>query len=83
MAHPAFEVTAEATVDVGFPDPPPPDVTPAWEAVGAIARSGGPAAWQASEFLFDSPLAPADAEAAAYAAPSFPPAARCWRLCWI
>ncbi len=73
VAHPAFEVTAEATVDVCFPDPPPPDATPAWEVVGATARRGGPAAWQAAEFLFDSPLAPADSEAAAYAAPSFAP----------
>jgi transglutaminase-like putative cysteine protease len=73
VAHPAFEVTAEAAVDVCFPDPPPPDATPAWERVGAIARRGGPTGWQAAEFSFDSPLAPADAEARAYAAPSFPP----------
>jgi transglutaminase-like putative cysteine protease len=73
VAHPAFEVTAEAAVDVCFPDPPPPDATPAWESVGAMARRGGPTGWQAAEFLFDSPLAPANAEAEAYAAPSFPP----------
>ncbi|HVC63363.1 MAG TPA: transglutaminase family protein [Acetobacteraceae bacterium] len=72
VAHPAFEVTAEATVDVGFPDPPDFAATPGWEAVASAARHGGPAAWQAAEFLFDSPLAPASAEAAAYAAPSFP-----------
>ncbi len=48
MAHPAFEVTAEATVDVCFPDPPRPDATAAWEDVGATARRGGPAAWQAA-----------------------------------
>jgi len=73
VAHPAFEVTAEAVVDVRFPDPPPSQATPAWEAVGAVARRGGKLAWQAAEFLFDSPLAPADTEAAAYAAPSFSP----------
>jgi len=72
-AHPAFAVTTEATVDVGFPDPPQPEATQPWEAVAASARLGGPDAWQAMEFLFDSPLAPADAEAAAYAAASFPP----------
>ena len=73
VAHPAFEVTAEAMVDVGFPDPPPAEVTLPWEEVGAIARRGGPPAWQAAEFLFDSPLAPADTAAADYAASSFPP----------
>jgi len=73
VAHQSFEVTAEATVDVGLPDPPPPAATPAWETVRAAARRGGPTAWQAAEFLFDSPLAPANAEAAAYAAPSFVP----------
>jgi transglutaminase-like putative cysteine protease len=73
VAHPAFEVTAEATVEVCFPEPPPAEATPAWEMVGRAARQGGPAGWQAGEFLFDSPLAPADAEAAAYAAPSFSP----------
>ena len=74
MAHPAFEVTTEATVDVGFPDPPASAATLPWEQVRSIARQGGRTAWQAAEFLFDSPLAPADADAAAYAAPSFPPA---------
>lgn len=73
MAHPAFAVTTEATVDVCFPNPPPADATLPWEAVAAAARRGGAPAWQAAEFLFDSPLAPAAAEAAAYAAPSFPP----------
>ncbi len=73
IAHPAFEVTAEATVDVRFPDPPLPEATLRWEEVAAIARRGGPAAWQAAEFLFDSPLAPAEPDASAYAAASFPP----------
>jgi transglutaminase-like putative cysteine protease len=72
-AHHSFEVTTEAVVDVRFPDPPPAESTPPWESVAAAARRGGDAAWQAAEFVFDSPLAPADAEAAAYAASSFPP----------
>ncbi len=72
VAHPAFTVTAQALVDVCFPDPPAPAATPAWEAVAATARSGGAPAWQAAEFLFDSPHAPAAAAAAAYAAPAFP-----------
>lgn len=72
MAHPSFWVRAEAVVDVCFPDPPPAAATPAWEIVATAARAGGPGAWQAAEFVFDSPHAPASAEAAAYAAPSFP-----------
>ncbi|HTW72849.1 MAG TPA: transglutaminase family protein [Acetobacteraceae bacterium] len=73
-AHPSFAVTSEATVDVCFPDPPTAEATLPWETVAAIARAGDLAAWQATEFLFDSPLAPANAEAAAYASSSFPPA---------
>jgi transglutaminase-like putative cysteine protease len=73
MTHSAFQATAEATVDVCFPEPPSPKATTTWETVAALARAGGPAAWHAAEFLFDSPLAPADAAAAAYAAADFPP----------
>ena len=72
--HPALAVTSEAMVDVRFPDPPPPEATLPWESVAAAARRSGTGAWQAAEFLFDSPLAAGDAEAAAYAAPSFPAA---------
>ena len=73
-AHPSFAVTSEASVDVCFPDPPPAEGTLPWETVAATLRAGDLAAWQAAEFLFDSPQAPADADAAAYAAPSFPAA---------
>jgi transglutaminase-like putative cysteine protease len=73
--HPAFEVTAEALVEVEFPDPPRPEATPRWEAVAEAARLGGPGAWDAAEFAFDSPMAPAHAGAGAYAAASFPPGA--------
>ena len=72
-AHAAFEVTAEATVDVLFPELPAAEVTAAWEAVADVAAKGGAGAWEAAEFAFDSPLAPADAEARAYAAVSFSP----------
>ncbi len=44
-----------------------------WEDVAAAARQGGAAGWQAAEFVFDSPMAPADAGAGDYAAVSFPP----------
>ncbi len=71
--HAAFEVTAEATVDVRFPDPPDPAATPSWETVAQVAAAGGPDGWQAAEFVFDSPLAQAPEEAQAYAASSFTP----------
>jgi transglutaminase-like putative cysteine protease len=73
VAHAAFQVTAEATVEVSFPVPPDPAATPPWEFVAQHAWEAGPAAWQAAEFLFDSPRAPADAEARAYAMASFSP----------
>ncbi len=72
LPHAAFEVTMEALVDVGFPPPPAVEDTPPWEEVAAAARAGGPA-WQASEFVFDSPMVPLEAAAGAYAAQSFPP----------
>ena len=70
-AHAAFEVTAEATVDVLFPQPPQPNDTAAWEAIARIAMNGGASGWQAAEFVYDSPLAPMDADARAYATASF------------
>jgi len=70
--HDRFEVTLEATVDVLFPKPPDPALTPPWEQVAAAARKGGAEGWQAAEFAFDSPMAPADPGAGAYAATSFP-----------
>jgi transglutaminase-like putative cysteine protease len=72
VAHAAFQVIADATVDVRFPDPPEPSRTPAWEQVAREAWEAGPGAWQAAEFRFDSPHAPADPEARAYAASCFP-----------
>ena len=71
--HELFEVTLEASVDVLFPRPPEASATPPWEQVTAAARQAGPLAWQAAEFVFDSPMAPAEAGAGGYAAASFPP----------
>ncbi len=71
--HARFEVVADSLVDVSFPPPPAADVTPPWEQVVAEAREGGPGAWEASEFIFDSPHAAADASAGAYVAPFFTP----------
>jgi len=71
QSHESFELTAESVVEVGFPAPAPPATTPPWEMVAAEARA--PSGWRASEFLFDSPMAPAQDDARAYAAKSFPP----------
>jgi transglutaminase-like putative cysteine protease len=66
-AHAAFQVIADSVVDVAFPEPPDAAATAAWEDVARQAWAAGPTA----EFLFDSPYAPADPDARAYAAPSF------------
>lgn len=71
--HPSFEIAAESMVDVRLPDPPAAAETPAWENVAAAARTGGSGAWRAAEFLFESPMVTADADARAYAAQSFAP----------
>jgi transglutaminase-like putative cysteine protease len=70
--HDHFSVTAEAEVEVRYPEPPEPAATPDWHLVAATARQGGPGAWEAAEFLFDSPMCAALPAAGAYAAPSFP-----------
>jgi transglutaminase-like putative cysteine protease len=66
--HRRFEVVLEAEVAVAFPPPPAAAATPAWERVAAAAAEG-----EAAEFVFPSPLLPADPAAAAFAAASFPP----------
>ena len=71
-AHTSFEVTLDATVEVTPPSVPDPASTPDWRAVSAAAFAGGAGGYEAAEFLFDSPKAPAIAEARDYAAPSFP-----------
>lgn len=71
--HDSFVVTVTAEVEVGFPAPPHPAETLPWEQVVASAAAGGKGAWEAAEFVFDSPMIPAEPAAGAYAAPSFPP----------
>jgi transglutaminase-like putative cysteine protease len=73
VAHAAFQVVADATVDVDFPGPPDPSATPSWETVAERALSSDLGSWQVAEFRFDSPRAPADADAKAYAEPCFRP----------
>ena len=71
VQHARFSVTLHAEVDVGFPPPPQPDSTLAWEDVTA-ARAGGALYWEAAEFVFHSPMVAADPAVAAYVAGSFP-----------
>ncbi|MBB2169165.1 transglutaminase family protein [Gluconacetobacter aggeris] len=71
--HDSFDVLAESEVEVAFAPPPPEDATLSWEDVAALARAGGAPAWQAAEFLFDSPMCAANAAAGDYAALSFTP----------
>ena len=71
--HAKFEVVAESLVDVSFPPPPDAAATPPWEQVATEARAGGDGAWQASEFIFDSPHAAADVSAGDYTNQFFPP----------
>lgn len=71
--HENFEVSTDSVVDVIPRAAPEPGETPPWEQVAAAAASGRGDAWQAAEYAFDSPMAPAHAGAAAYAAESFPP----------
>jgi transglutaminase-like putative cysteine protease len=71
--HQDFSVTSEAEVAVAFPRPPADAETLPWEQVAQLAEGGGEYGWTAAEFLFDSPHAPADATARAYAEPSFTP----------
>lgn len=70
LSHATFELTTESVVDVGFPAPPAAAVTPAWEAVVEQVRR--PEGWQAAEFSFDSPMAPARGDTRLYGAASFP-----------
>lgn len=71
--HASFAVTVKAEVDVAFPPPPEAETTMAWEDVAKAACAGGPDAWQAAEFVFDSPMIPSEPAAGAYAAPCFTP----------
>ena len=72
-AHPSFAVTLDATVAVQARAVPFPAATPAWESVAHAALAGGAGAYEAAEFVFDSPMAPALDAAGDYARVSFPP----------
>ncbi len=69
IPHADFAIIAESVIQVGLPPAIAPETTPAWETVTEAAHA--PEGWRASEYRFDSPMAPANAAAAAYAAASF------------
>lgn len=71
--HAGFEAVSDSVVEVSAPAVPDPFATPAWEAVARAGASADALAHGAAEFVFGSPLAPADPAARAYAAGSFPP----------
>ncbi|HEY2134157.1 MAG TPA: transglutaminase family protein [Acetobacteraceae bacterium] len=73
VPHDRFVVTASAEVEVEFPAPPGAETTLPWEQVAVAAAAGRAEGWQAAEFIFDSPMLPAEPAAGAYAAQSFPP----------
>jgi transglutaminase-like putative cysteine protease len=70
--HAGFTTTLDAEVEVGFAAPPKPEATPGWEQIVALTAQGGKEAWAASEFVYPSPMAPADRLVGAWAAGSFP-----------
>jgi len=72
LPHERFRIALDAVVEVEAPVPPAATATPAWEVVAAAAMAGGADGWEAAEFAFASPMAPADAGAGAYARQSFP-----------
>ncbi len=66
-------VTAQSTVEIDESDPEPPSET-SWEAArDLLAHNRVPAAIDAAEFSFDSPLVSVNAALAEYAATSFGP----------
>jgi transglutaminase-like putative cysteine protease len=72
--HGQFAVELNATLDVHRAAAPDAATTPPWEAVrDALRNATTPELIEASEFIFDSPLATPTADIAAYAETSFTP----------
>lgn len=72
--HHTLTITAVSRVTSIPPIIPSSETTPSWEsAVQHLARHGDPAAMDAFQFVFPSPMIPVMPDAADYARPSFPP----------
>lgn len=70
--HQRFDIEVRAEIDVKFPEPPAAARTLGWEEMrSGLLGDGFPAALEASEFVHESPLVPADEALAAYGAQSF------------
>jgi transglutaminase-like putative cysteine protease len=69
IPHRQFVVALSATVDVVQPVPPPPELTPPWEAIARAA----PHRAEIAEFCLPSPLAAPTPDLAAYGARHFAP----------
>ena len=72
-AHTVFEVVSESLVEVRARSYPAPEATPPWEAVRDAALVGGPGAWEAAEFRFESPRVELLPAVRAYVETSFEP----------
>ena len=73
LPHTSLEVTLEALVETEHAPPPAAEATPPWERVRDMARAAAGQRQWVAEYSFGSPMAPAEPEAGAYAAESFPP----------
>ena len=72
VAHPRFEVTLSARVEVHARRVPDPETTLPWQDVSSLAYAGGSISFDAAEYLFESPMAVAVQEARDYTERSFP-----------
>jgi len=70
--HQTLKIASRSVVELQPEEPPPAELTPAWEAVrDEVRRQAGEDAYQASEFVFRSPLVKLGQALAEYATPSF------------
>lgn len=69
--HQELVITSRSEVDVHPAPPPNLELSPAWEEVPEEARRRTPEAFEAGQFVFESPLIQTGKEFAAYAAKSF------------
>ncbi len=73
QVHQELVITARSEVDVHPAPPPNLELSPAWEEVPEEARRRTPEAFEAGQFVFESPLIQTGKDFAAWAAHSFLP----------